>query len=153
MSKSIFTHRVGSPYDDLPESKYHFPQPYLRQAERSIGDLIVYYEPRRDNGRQSYVATARVTGIETDPQQAGHFYALISEYLEFPQAVPYRIGDQFFESKLRAANGGTNLGTAQRAVRDVPEEEFEAILAAAFRATAEKPSPQDFVDEIILSLH
>jgi putative restriction endonuclease len=153
MSKSVFTHRVGSRYDDLPESKYHFPQTYLRQVERSIGDLIVYYEPRRDNGRQSYVATARVVDVKPDPQQPGHFYALISEYLEFPQTVPYRIGDQFFESRLRAANGTTNLGTAQRAVREVPEHEFEAILAAAFSTTASEPSQNDLARQVGLSLN
>jgi putative restriction endonuclease len=153
MSKSVFTHRVGSRYDDLPESKYHFPQTYLRQVERSVGDLIIYYEPRRDNGRQSYVATARVVGVEIDPQQPGHFYALISEYLEFPQIVPYRIGDQFFEGKLRGANGTTNLGTAQRAVRDVPEHEFEAILTAAFSAATSEPSQTELANRAGISLN
>jgi putative restriction endonuclease len=143
MAKSVFTHRVGSPYDDLPESRYHFPQTYLRQVERSLGDLIVYYEPRRDGGRQSYVATAQVVDISPDPRQPGHFYASLAQYMVFPRAVPYRAGERFFESKLRGNNGETNLGTFQRAVREIPDHEFEVILETAFLPALDDPNNAD----------
>lgn len=71
MAKAIFTTKVDPTYDDLPEERYHFPRTYLRQAEQSVGDWIVYYEPRRSTGelsssggRQSYFATARLRRIE-----------------------------------------------------------------------------------------
>jgi putative restriction endonuclease len=153
MAKSVFTHRIGSRYDDLPESRYHFPQQYLRQVEQSVGDLIVYYEPRRNKGRQAYVATARVAGIETDPRQPGHFYALITEYIAFPSGVPYRVGEQYFESKLRAPDGKTNLGASQRAVRAIPDHEFEAILAAAFLPVIGDPGSAGLADQTGSRLH
>lgn len=140
MSKSVFTHRVGTRYDDLPESRYHFPKSYLRQVERSLGDLIVYYEPRRDNGRQAYVATARVIDISPDLRQPGYFYASVAHYMVFPAIVPYRIGAHYFESRLRGADGEPNLGTFRRAVRDIPDQEFEAILAAGFLPALDDPN-------------
>ncbi len=47
MTKAVFTVKAESGYDDLPEERYHFPRTYLRQVEAALGDLIVYYEPRR----------------------------------------------------------------------------------------------------------
>ena len=80
MSKAVFTSKVDPTYDDLPEFYYHFPSTYLRVAEKSVGDMVVYYEPRRTSGhlgssggRQSYFATARVTGIEKDEVRKDHF--------------------------------------------------------------------------------
>lgn len=118
-----------------------------------MGDLIVYYEPRRDQGRQSYVATARVAGIEVDPREQGHFYALMAEYIEFPAPVPYRIGDRFFEDKLRGPDGKTNLGASQRAVRAIPDNEFEAILAAAFATAMADLEPTGIPGDIGWKLH
>ena len=48
MANAVFTTKVNPLYDDLPELRYHFPKTYLGQAEQAIGDLIVYYEPRRE---------------------------------------------------------------------------------------------------------
>lgn len=82
MAKAVFTTKVDPAYDDIPEERYHFPSTYLRAAEQTVGDWIVYYEPRRPTeeassrgGRQAYFATARVTNIETDPKRPNHFYA------------------------------------------------------------------------------
>ena len=47
MADAMFTTSESSAYDDQPELRYHFPKTYLNQVEQAIGDLIVYYEPRR----------------------------------------------------------------------------------------------------------
>jgi putative restriction endonuclease len=47
MAKAVFTTQMEPSWDDLPKVRYHFPKRYLRQAEQTVGDWIVYYEPRR----------------------------------------------------------------------------------------------------------
>lgn len=128
MAKAVFTHRIGSSYDDQPERRYHFPSAYHRTEERSLGDWIIYYEPRRDSGRQAYFATARLTGIIQDPARTDHYYAQIADYLEFPRPVPYKVGDHFFESMLQKADGSASKGAFGRSVRTIPDREFDAIL-------------------------
>ena len=128
MSKAVFTTRIDSDYDDLPEVRYHFPRTYLNQVRAAVGDFILYYEPRRNGGRQVYFASARLEGIEADPATPDHYYALISNYLEFPDPVPFRESGHFYEAAFLGPDGRTNLGAAQRAVRLVPDLEFEAIL-------------------------
>ena len=139
MSKAVFTSKVDPTYDDLPEFYYHFPSTYLGAVEKALGDMIVYYEPRRrsgdlgsSGGRQSYFATARVTRIERDEVRNDHFYAFVSDYLEFDRPVPFREGDQYFESKLQRADGQTNKGRFGRAVREISDSEYEEILRSGF---------------------
>lgn len=140
MTKAIFTTAAGSIYDDLPEYRYHFPRTYLRQVEAAVGDWIIYYEPRRtegpasQSGRQSYFAVARVTGVEPDSKRSDHYYAYITDYLEFDRPVPFREGAHFYESMLRRVDGATNKGAFGRAVRSIPDEEFDLILRAGFAA-------------------
>ncbi len=128
--KAVFTTKVSPSYDDLPEERYHFPRTYLNQVRAAVGDLIVYYEPRRSGaressrgGRQVYFATARVTRLTEDPEQPDHFYAYVSEYLEMPRPVPFAEGGLHYESALRKADGSTNRGAFGRAVRSIPETE------------------------------
>jgi hypothetical protein len=99
MAKAIFTTKADPTYDDLPEERYHFPRTYLRQVEAALADWIVYYEPRRRSGdlssrggRLSYFATARVDRVEPDPARQDHFYAFVSEFLEFDRPVPFKEG-------------------------------------------------------------
>ncbi len=151
MTHAVFTHADGSIYDDLPEDRYHFPQTYLRAVEAAVGDWIVYYEPRRilagsdkAGGRQAYFATARVERIERDFSVEGRFYARMGEYLAFPNPVPFRQGDTFFESLLRRPDGGTSKGAFGRSVRAVPEAEFNAILAAGFAGVRDDLGDEDW---------
>ena len=141
MPKAIFTVRVNSTYDDLPEVKYHFPKTYLNFVKQAIGDWIVYYEPRRANsdpnnreGRQAYFATAKLTSISPDSKQEGHFYGFVSNYLEFDQAVPFREPEtgKFYESGLEKESGKTNIGAFGRAVRHIGDSEYVAILKSGF---------------------
>jgi putative restriction endonuclease len=139
MTKAVLTHKPGSIYDDLPEERYHFPATYRRQVEAAIGDFVVYYEPgrtgqseRRRTGARAYVAVARVSDLRPDRTRPDHFYATIVDYLGFDRAVPFREGAHYYESALRKDDGTTNLGAFGRAVRPLPEHEFEAILRAGF---------------------
>ena len=142
MAKGIFTSKIEPSYDDLPEERYHFPRTYLRQAESTIGDWIVYYEPRRASsdlgsrgGRQAYFATARVQRIEIDVRHDDHFYAYVSDYLEFDRAVPFKEGDFYYEASLQRDDGGTSKGAFGRAVRNISDLEYDLILKSGFIQT------------------
>lgn len=134
MAKAVLTHRGDSIYDDRPEERYHFPEKYLSGMERVLGDWIVYYEPRRGNGRQCYFAVARIFAIEQDPAQTDHYYARISDYLEFPNPVPFRTGPAYFESALRKPDGSPNRGNFGWSVRPIPDHEFDEILKRGLTA-------------------
>lgn len=152
MAKAVFTTKVDPTYDDLPEVRYHFPRTYLRQAEAAVGDWIVYYEPRRTSGdrsssggRQAYFATARVRSVEADPVTPDHFYAFVDDYLEFDDPVPFRDGDFYYEGGLQRVDGETNKGAFGRAVRNVPDREYDLIARAGF---AEIIKPQGVTAEM-----
>jgi len=137
--KAIFTTKIEPTYDDLPEARYHFPRTYLNAVERAIGDWILYYEPRRrsenlssSGGRQAYFATAMIDRIERDPNQGDHFYAYVSNYLELENSVPFKEGGHYYESGLQRDDGQTNKGAFGRAVRNIPDDEYDLILAAGF---------------------
>jgi putative restriction endonuclease len=139
MTKAVFTTKVTPSYKDLPEVQYHFPRTYLNQARQAVGDYIVYYEPRRSSaelssfgGRQSYFGVARVTALIEDEALADHYYALVDDYLDFDRPVPFSEGRDYYESFLKKADGTTNKGAFGRAVRLIPDDEFERILKAGF---------------------
>jgi putative restriction endonuclease len=147
MTKAIFTTRVTPSYDDRPEEYYHFPSPYLNQVRAAVGDQIIYYEPRRmdsspssKGGRQAYFAIAQVDEIRSDQSRPDHYYAQISKYLPFARPVPFREGSHYYESRLRNESGGTNLGLAQRAVRNISDSDFDQILRAGFATVLEDDS-------------
>jgi putative restriction endonuclease len=139
MAKAVFTSKVTPTYNDLPEVRYHFPRIYLNQAKQTIGDRIVYYEPRRPSaelssigGRQAYFGVATVTDIVTDNERPDHYYALVADYLDFDRPVPFAEGGHYYESALRKEDGTTNKGAFGRAIRLMSEDEFDRILGAGF---------------------
>lgn len=139
MAKAVFTTKVSPVYDDLPEKRYHFPRTYLNQVAQTVGDWIIYYEPRRSTGdlmssggRQAYFATARIERIIPDAARSDHFYAEVSDYLGFVQAVPFAAGSDYFEGALQKADGSTNKGAFGRAVRLLPDAEYDLIWRAGF---------------------
>lgn len=155
MTKGVFTTKVNPEYNDLPERWYHFPRTYLNQVKECVSDWIVYYEPRRQDssdsgraGRQSYFATARITGIRSDPVQAKYFYADVEDFLEFEKSVPFREGTRFYESALKKEDGDVNKGSFGRAVRAVPDHEFDLILKAGFAPEIGQNDITIFSDEI-----
>ncbi len=135
MAKAIFTTKAKPTYDDLPEERYHFPRTYLNTVRETVGDFILYYEPRRTDGndssrggRQVYFATACVNQIIEDCQRAGHYYAKMSDYIEFPNPVPFRENNYYYESSLQNEDGKVNHGQFQRAVRSIPDIEYSLII-------------------------
>ena len=151
MANAVFTIKVSPSYNDIHELRYHFPRTYLRQASQAVGDWVIYYEPRREDanlagrsGRQAYFAVARLRNIEPDPERAGHYYAYVSDYLEFERAVPFREGSSYYEAALRKADGTTNKGAFGRSVRVLPVDEFQAILKAGFASI----DPPEFASSI-----
>ena len=149
MGKAVFTTKVDPTYDDLPEVRYHFPKTYLRAAEQAVGDWIVYYEPRRTSGdessrggRQAYFAIAKLRTIEQDLSRDGHFYGFVSDFLEFDRPVPFKEGDNYYESRLRRADGATSMGAFRRAVRNLPDAEFDAIVQAGYATVLSQGNDQ-----------
>jgi putative restriction endonuclease len=139
MVKAVLMTKVDPTYDDLPEERYHFPHSYLRQIERAVGDWIVYYEPRRrtgnllsTGGRQAYFATARLLKVTQDRNLENHFYAWITDYLEFDHSVAFREGEFYYENALRKDDGSTNKGAFGRAVRNISDKEYDLIVHAGF---------------------
>src|SRR5688572_1331382 len=139
MANAVFTTKVNPVYDDLPEVRYHFPRTYLNYALQTVGDWIVYYEPRRESaelsgtaGRQCYFATARVNRVEPDRSRPDHFYAYVSDYLEFTNPVPFKENTTYVESALRKPDGSTNKGQFGRALRLLPAEEYRLIRHMGF---------------------
>ena len=138
MAKAIFTTSESSAYDDQPEVRYHFPETYLCPARAAVGDWVLYYEPRRTQGpksttgRQAYFAVARTRSVVPDESTPGHYYAHIEDFLEFDRPVRFKEGDHYYERGLRKADGSTNKGAFGRAVREISDAEFEAILRAGF---------------------
>src|SRR5271170_1350953 len=150
MAKAILTTKVDPTYDDLPEQRYHFPRTYLRAVEAARRDWIIYYEPRRSSGllssrggRKSYFATARISEIIDDNTRPDHFYALIDSYLDFARPVPFAEGGHYYESALRRDDGDTNKGAFGRAVRQLPDYEYDAILRSAFATIFSVGAPSE----------
>ena len=131
MVKAIFTTKPDSIYDDLPEFRYNFPKTYLNYVEKTVGDFVIYYEPRR-GGRQVYFSVAKVEGIDKSPVREDWFCCQISNYLEFDSRVPFREDGFYYESQLKKGDGSTNKGAFGRAIRLVPEDEFDLILKTGF---------------------
>lgn len=153
MANAIFTASESSSYDDRIEERYHFPKTYLGQATQAIGELILYYEPRRDaglsssGGRQAYFAVARLVSIEPDSTREGQFYAHLDQFLEFDRPVPFKENGPYYESLLQKEDGSTNKGAFGRSVRLIPSHEFEAILNAGFTTALQPGELKDQAEE------
>ena len=132
MAKGILSSKLNSGYDDVREERYHFPKAYLSRIREMVGDLIIYYEPGKGGGNASYVAVARVTQIDQDPLKTDHYYARISDYLEFDHPVPLRRGDgKLYEDSLKTSSGQIS-GYVQSAARSISDQDFDTILNAGF---------------------
>jgi len=136
MAKGIFTTRVEPAYDDIPEIRYHFPKTYLNYVKKTEGDWIIYYEPRRGGGRMGYFAMAQVEKIEADKHRPNHFFAYLVNFIEFSKQVPFKLGGQCIESGLSKPHGSVNKGAFGRAVRLIPEDEFNFIASIGLNTKA-----------------
>ncbi len=135
--KAIFDTRPRSNYDDDITRWYHFPDRYLSEARRAVGDWIIYREPRREGGREGYVAVARVVRIEADPVKPGHSYAFMADFLPFDRVVPLRRDSGFFEVMLARVERPALIGRMLqgKSIRTISEAEFGAITRAGLSET------------------
>jgi putative restriction endonuclease len=73
-----------------------------------------------------------VQRIEPDPRLANHYYAFVTDFLEFENPVPFREEGKYLESSLMKADGSTNKGAFGRAVRLISENEYQLMLQLGF---------------------
>lgn len=138
MANAVFIHKPDSIYDDDPSVRYDFPEIYISRIKQTVGDWIVYYEPRSAEGgagRLAYFATAQIERIVPHPGQEGRYFALIEPgtYLGFDLPVPRKIGSLVFEPSLDRGEGKLlSGGVANSAVRMLPRESFAQIIMHAF---------------------
>lgn len=137
--KAVFDVKPGSGYDDDITRRYHFParSNYLDAARNAVGDWVLFREPQRNGGRRAYIATARVTNVESDPDNAGHFYAYVADYLEFPSPVPFAVDGRYAETPLREIKDPNRVGQALqgRSMRPILIKDFDAIVLAGLSET------------------
>lgn len=139
MTKGVFLYREDSRYDDRPWAAYQFPDQYLSRAIQMIGDWVIYMEPVKA-GQRGYHAVARVDRIAADPTSPGMHLAIIdpSSYLDFDRSVPFQSGGDHPERSI-LNNSGKISGRAQAAVRPIPIEDFNRIIALGLGASDELP--------------
>ena len=128
-SKCVFVVGSHSIYADEPDRFYCFPQQWLNAAARSVGQWIIYQEPRRA-GPRGYYAAARVEQIVRDPSAPAMYLALIvpGSYLEFGRDVPFQLDGQAVERGLLDADGRLNNGRAIQSIRAISDADFDRIV-------------------------
>lgn len=146
MGYCIFMLRSDSIYDDSPSERYQFPKQYLGRARTSVGDWVVYLEPKKVPGTRGYFALARVEKIIPDDSAPGRFLALIEagSYLDFANPVPFNDEDGPIERGLINERGVLS-GRAQAAVRPVSPADFLRILEKGLGQTGPVLSRRDSV--------
>lgn len=137
--KAVFDVKPGSGYDDDITRRYHFParSNYLAAARNAIGDWVLFREPQRNGGRRAYIATARVTGVVSDPDRSDHYYANVTDYLEFPTPVPFIRDGRYAEALLREVHDPGRVGQAVqgKSMRPLLSEDFDDIVLTGLSET------------------
>jgi putative restriction endonuclease len=135
--KAVFDSKPGSGYDDDIQTRYHFPDRYLVEAQKALGDWIVYRAPRRGGGKMGYFAAARVAGIDGDPDVPGHSYARMTDFLPFDEIVPLERATGFYEQQLNFVPKRSLVGRTLQghSVRNISEVEFGDIVRDGLRET------------------
>ncbi|MCJ8239059.1 HNH endonuclease [Peteryoungia algae] len=151
MAKAIFYHKDGSGYKDLRGQLYHFPKMYLSRVQQAQDDWIIYYGPLSGLRSRYYTGLARITAIKADDDLPGHFYAELTDYLDFDRPLDYR-ENSGYERQLINQDGSVNSGRSVQAVRIISEKEFVALVEAGLSEPEEWPPRSDRVDETQLTL-
>lgn len=135
--KAVFDTKPGSGYDDEIQTRYHFPDRYLDEARKAVGDWIVYRAPRRGGGKIGYFAAARVAGIDRDLRLPGHSYARMTDFLPFDGIVPLERSTGFYEQQLNFVAMRSLIGRTLQghSVRTVSEVEFGDIVRDGLKET------------------
>jgi putative restriction endonuclease len=137
MAFGVFIHRSDSIYDDSPAERYQFPSQYLGRAQASLGDWIIYYEPRKVAETRGYFAAAKVERIIPDPIAGGMYLALIEpgSYCDFANPVPFSGADGVVEQGVLNGQGRIS-GRAQSAVRPISAADFNRIVTLGLEQDA-----------------
>lgn len=155
-SKCVFVIGSHSIYADEPDRFYRFPQRWLNAAAQSVGQWILYQEPRRA-GPRGYYAVARVEQIVRDPTNMSMYLALIlpGSYLEFGRDVMFHFDGQAVERALLDGDGRLNNGRAIQSIRPISDEDFNRIVGLGLidedgllpREDEKEPSPDRVQEE------
>jgi len=140
------TIQPGSRYEDSFE-RYHFPSQYARQAEALVGGWVVHHRSRRGGVAPCYEGVSRFATIEPDPQQAGHAFAQLRDYLAFDVPVPLkRPSGRYYESELEAAGSRVGAALRGRSLRSLRDADFASIVRDGLAETL------DTANEVLLDL-
>ncbi|EJL22430.1 hypothetical protein PMI02_04662 [Novosphingobium sp. AP12] len=101
---------------------------------QSIGDWVIFRQPRASGGSLAYFATGLVREILEDATMPGHYYAYIENFLPFDVAVPWFANDRYAERTLREMPSRAQVGIylRGRSVRALGDDDFFAIIEAGF---------------------
>lgn len=147
MATAVFYHKDISTYKDIRGQQYHFPKIYLSRVRQTIGDWIVYYGPLPQLPSRYYSGVARVVSIEEDTELEDHYYAYLSDYIDFDRPIDYREKGGY-ETQLFIPGGVVNPGRSVQAVRIISHAEFAAIVKAGLSEPDEWPDRTDPVSPI-----
>lgn len=134
MVKAVLLHKPDSKYDDLLAERYDFPAIYLTRMQQTVGEWIVYYEPRSargGKGRLAYFATAKVQEIVPSPHQGDRYWALMEPqtFLRLDRVTPRVLDGAVIEHRLRGEDGALKSGgLSQSAFRPLSDAEFARII-------------------------
>ena len=94
-----------------------------------VGEWVIFMEPVKA-GRKGYHAVGKVDRITADPRNSGMFLAIIdpASYLDFDHHVPFQAGGDYPERSVLNEEGRVS-GRAQAAVRPIPIDDFNRIIA------------------------
>jgi putative restriction endonuclease len=128
-SKCVFVIGSHSIYADEPDRFYRFPHRWLKPASRSVGQWILYQEPKRA-GKRGYFGTALVEEIIRDPANPSMYLALMEpgSFLEFGCDVPFQFDGTAVERGLLNDDGRLNNGRAIQSIRPISDEDFNRII-------------------------
>lgn len=152
--KCVFVIGSHSIYADQPDRFYRFGPQWLKAAARSVGQWILYQEPKRA-GKRGYYAAARVEQIVRDPDNAGMFLALIvpGSYLEFGRDVPFQLDGQAVERGLLDPGGRLNNGRAIQSIRPISNDDFNRIVGLGLIEEEELLPREDEVEPVLDRVH
>ena len=123
--------QVGDAHADQAGAEHACRREQARLADaRGLVDRLALGGPA-PAGRNVARGRFAVPAVAAAEQQIAH-YAFVTDYLEFERPVSFRDVNHYFESALQRSDGGTNRGAFGRAVRFLPDREYELILAAGF---------------------
>lgn len=144
MVQAVLYHKFDSIYDDITGQQYHFPKIYLGRMEQTLGDWIVYYGPIPNEKGRFYSGIAKVDRISHDSKQDNHFYAYLTDYIDFDRLVGYTEAGGY-ERRMILPDGRINGGLTVNAVRLLEASEFQAIVNAGLANPDEWPDRTDSI--------